>query len=161
MKAKFTTPQVPPGDETQFMHVAFSSDDDMLNFYLILNRFVNPVTYLMQRSDMERLEDLHRMLKQQAAFLTPMENHYFSGINELTRAFGMFMMNINISNTNRINTASLVGNHMQFIIHLASNMNHIKQMSHANYSHIQNVEYLIAKLQNAEQENSSLLQEPV
>lgn len=25
MEAKFTTPQVPPGDETQFMHVAFSS----------------------------------------------------------------------------------------------------------------------------------------
>lgn len=152
MEAKFTTPQVPPGDETQFMHVAFSSDDEMLNFYLIFNRFINPVTYFMQRPDIERLEDLYRMLKQQIAFLTPMENHNFSGINELTRAFGIFMMNTNISNANRLNAAGLVGNHMQFIIHMASNMNHIKQLLRANHSHIQNVEYLIAKLRNAEQE---------
>lgn len=153
MEAKFTTPQVPPGDETQFMHVAFSSDDEMLKFYLLLNRFINPVTYFMQRSDMERLEDLYRILKQQTAFFTPLEEHNFSGVRELTRAFGMFMMNTNISNANRTAAASLVGNQMQFITHMASNMNHIKQLSRANHSHIQNVEYLIAKLRNAEQEN--------
>lgn len=157
MEAKFTTPQVPPGDETQFMHVTFSSDDEMLKFYLLLNRFINPVTYLMQRSDMERLEDLCRVLKQRTAFLIPVEEHRFTGINELTRAIGIYMMNVNISKANRINAASLIGNQMQFITHMASNINHIKQMSRANHSHLQNVEYLIDKLQKAEQENPSSL----
>lgn len=157
MEAKFTTPQVPPGDETQFMHAAFSSDDEMLKFYLLLNRFINPVTYFIQRSDMERLEDLDRVFKQRNAFLTPIEEHSFSGINELTRAFGIFMMNINISNVNRITAASLVGNQMQFITHMASNMNHIKQLSRANHSHIQNVEYLIDKLRDTKPEDPSSL----
>ena len=32
---------VRPGDETQFMHAIFSSDDEMMTFYLTLNRFIN------------------------------------------------------------------------------------------------------------------------
>ena len=47
-----------PGDATQFMHAIFSSDHEMLTFYLTLNRFINPASYLVERSDRQRLEDL-------------------------------------------------------------------------------------------------------
>lgn len=33
-----------PGDATQFMHAIFSSDHEMMTFYLTLNRFINPAS---------------------------------------------------------------------------------------------------------------------
>ena len=38
-----------PGDATQFMHAIFSSDHEMMTFYLTLNRFINPASYLVER----------------------------------------------------------------------------------------------------------------
>ena len=42
-----------PGDATQFMHAIFSSDHEMMTFYLTLNRFINPASYfcLLYTSD--------------------------------------------------------------------------------------------------------------
>ena len=51
-----------PGDATQFMHAIFSSDHEMMTFYLTLNRFINPSSYLVERSDRQRLEDLENVL---------------------------------------------------------------------------------------------------
>lgn len=51
-----------PGDATQFMHAIFSSDHEMMTFYLTLNRFINPASYLVERSDRQRLEDLENVL---------------------------------------------------------------------------------------------------
>ena len=39
------------GDATQFMHVIFFSDEEMMSFYLLLNRFMNPTSYLVERTD--------------------------------------------------------------------------------------------------------------
>lgn len=40
------------------MHFVFSSDEEMMNFYLTLNRFINPESYLVESTDRKRLEDL-------------------------------------------------------------------------------------------------------
>lgn len=45
MEAILNKEQVRPGDETQFMHAAFTSEEEMMSFYLILNRFVNRVDW--------------------------------------------------------------------------------------------------------------------
>lgn len=60
MEAMLMKEQVRPGDETQFMHAVFTSEEEMLTFYLTLNRFANPVSYFMQREDVERLENLQQ-----------------------------------------------------------------------------------------------------
>lgn len=62
MEAILNNEQVRPGDETMFMHAVFTSEEEMRNFYLILNRFVNPTTYFIQRADTERLENLRDTL---------------------------------------------------------------------------------------------------
>ena len=42
MEEVLSNQQARPGDATQLMHVIFSSDDEMMSFYLTLNRFMNP-----------------------------------------------------------------------------------------------------------------------
>lgn len=54
--------QVRPGDATQLMNVIFSSDEEMMAFYLTLNRLVNPESNLIERSDQRKLEDLYYLL---------------------------------------------------------------------------------------------------
>ena len=58
MEEVLSNQQARPGDATQLMHVIFSSDDEMMSFYLTLNRFMNPESYLVERTDRKRLEDL-------------------------------------------------------------------------------------------------------
>ena len=60
MEEVLSNQQARPGDATQLMHVIFSSDDEMMAFYLTLNRFMNPESYLVERTDRKRLEDLAR-----------------------------------------------------------------------------------------------------
>ena len=50
MEATLNNGQFRPGNETQFMYTAFASEGEMLDFYLSLNRFVNPVIYCVQRA---------------------------------------------------------------------------------------------------------------
>ena len=67
MEKVLNNQQVRPGSATQFMHAIFSSDDEMLTFYLTLNRFINPSSYLVERSDGRRLEDLANVLRNNMA----------------------------------------------------------------------------------------------
>ncbi|MCD7925589.1 MAG: hypothetical protein LUI85_13230 [Bacteroides sp.] len=154
MEAKLHTPQVPPGDETQFMHAAFTSDKEMLDFYLIFNRFVNPVTYFMQRTDKRRLEDLLFILGKQAHFLFMLETNHFLGINPLVQGFGLFMLKDNLSKQKRIAKSEEVASQLQFLTGIASGMDTIKQMNKSIHSHIQNVMYLIDKMKEKEQADS-------
>ena len=62
MKEVLSNQQARPGDATQLMHAIFSSDDEMMSFYLTLNRFMNPESYLVERTDRKRLEDLANTL---------------------------------------------------------------------------------------------------
>ena len=54
MEEVLNNQQVRPGDATQFMHAIFSSDDEMMTFYLTFSRFVNPDSYLVQCTDRKR-----------------------------------------------------------------------------------------------------------
>ena len=70
-----------PGDATQFMHAIFSSDHEMMTFYLTLNRFINPASYLVERSDRQRLEDLENVLFGNVAAFEAV--HHFKKIKDL------------------------------------------------------------------------------
>ena len=90
-----------PGDATQFMHVIFSSDDEMMSFYLTLNRFMNPESYLVERTDRKRLEDLASTLCSNVAAFEAIRNYKSISVKEVIRGFGAHMMKTLISNTNR------------------------------------------------------------
>ena len=98
-----------PGDATQFMHAIFSSDHEMMTFYLTLNRFINPASYLVERSDRQRLEDLENVL------------------------FG--------------NVAAFEAvHHIDCIIDSTKNSWQYKQMYRVNHLHLENVRYLLNRL---------------
>ena len=59
MEEVLSNQQARPGDATQLMHVIFSSDDEMMAFYLTLNRFMNPESYLVERTDRKRIRRAH------------------------------------------------------------------------------------------------------
>ena len=46
MEEVLSNQEARPGDATQLMHAIFSSDDEMISFYLTLNCFMNPESYL-------------------------------------------------------------------------------------------------------------------
>ena len=71
MEEVLSNQQARPGDATQLMHVIFSSDDEMMSFYLTLNRFMNPESYLVERTDRKRLEYLANTLYSNVAALKP------------------------------------------------------------------------------------------
>ena len=154
MEANLHTPQVPPGDANQFMHAAFASKEEMLNFYLIMNRFVNPVTYFMQRTDKERLEDLLITLGQYAHSLSPFEAQQFLGVGPLIPGFALYMLKENVPKKKRINKAEDVASFVQFITLIAAGMNSIKEMIRSLHSHIQNVKFLIDNIEKEEQSDT-------
>ena len=154
MEAKLHTPQVPPGDENQFMHAVFASDEEMLHFYLIMNRFMTPVTYFMQGTDLEHLEDLRRVLGQHGAFLHPLEKHPFYGINQLIQGFSLFMMRDDLLEQTRMAKAQEVASHFQFVVQIAARVVSARQMAHSIHSHIQNVDYLIEKMKEEAKDSS-------
>ena len=146
MEATLNNGQFCPGNETPFMYTAFASEGEMLGFYLSLNRFVNPVTYCVQRTDMERLDNLlHTLGKFQSL-----------GIKPLIEGFGLYMMQQNISNRERKLAAEHVGYQMKFLMDMTKEIEQARSMSHILCSHIANVKYLIAKIQGQNQEAVSL-----
>ena len=72
MEEVLSNQQARPGDATQLMHVIFSSDDEMMAFYLTLNRFqsadavgtlmnciLNTTKNSWQFKKMDRNNDIH------------------------------------------------------------------------------------------------------
>ena len=82
-----------PGDATQFMHAIFSSDHEMMTFYLTLNRFINPASYLVERSDRQRLEDLENVLFGNVAAFEAVHHFKKISVKDVIKGFGMHMMN--------------------------------------------------------------------
>ena len=101
MEEVLSNQQARPGDATQLMHVIFSSDDEMMAFYLTLNRFMNPESYLVERTDRKRLEDLANTLYSNVAAFEAIRTYKSISVKEVIRGFGAHMMNTQISNTNR------------------------------------------------------------
>lgn len=145
MEAILNKEQVRPGDETQFMHAAFTSEEEMMTFYLILNRFVNPTTYFMQRPDVERLEDLQRTLGKLLHFTNHFATHEIVGIKPLVEGFGLYMMQQAIPDKKRKLAAEHVGYQTRFFMDIMKDTEQARTLSHILASHIANVKYLLEK----------------
>lgn len=148
METTLNKEQVRPGNETQFMHTAFTSEGEMLTFYQKLNCFVNPVTYFMQRTDEERLEDLLHTLGKFQLFMERFGTYQTLGIKQLIKGFGLYMMEQTVSNRERKLAAEHVGYQMKFLMDMTKEIEQARAMSHILCSHIANVKYLIAKMQD-------------
>ncbi|WP_300700398.1 hypothetical protein [Bacteroides sp.] len=154
MEAILNKEQVRPGDETQFMHAAFTSDEEMMTFYLTLNRLVNPVTYFMQRTDVERLTNLLRMLGKFQHFTDLFDVHQSMGIKVLTEGFGLYMMQQTVSKKERLLAAEHVGYQTRFFMDIMKESAYAKIMTKILCSHIENVKYLLAQLEEVKDENT-------
>ena len=138
--------QVRPGDETQLMHVVFSSDDEMMSFYLTLYRLMNPDSFLVQSTDKKRLEDLAKRFYKWIPAFDAVDNYKSISIKEVIKGFGMNMMNTNVSNSNRLRSAESVGDLMDCVLNTTKNIGQFKQMYRINILHLENIKYLLKKL---------------
>ena len=146
MEEVLSNQQARPGDATQLMHVIFSSDDEMMSFYLTLNRFMNPESYLVERTDRKRLEDLASTLCSNVAAFEAIRNYKSISVKEVIKGFGMYMMSIHISNANRQQGADAVGSLINCVIDITKNSWQFRKMSRSNYIHLENVLYLLSRL---------------
>ena len=129
------------------MHNAFKSDEEMLQFYLTMNRFANPLTYNMEKTTLERLNDLHNTLATFNDFTGQVGTHLYDGIDSIIKSFGLYMMRDEISINKRHRQNCRFAYHIQFLFHSASNKANAKKLSSIYYSHICKVDYLIRKLE--------------
>ena len=155
MEENLSNSQAVLGISPDAMHNAFQSDEEMLNFYLTLNRFINPLTYYMERTVLERLNDLHQTLAIFADFTGPIGTHSYRGVDNLVKGFGLLMMRTDLSVKNRYKKNELVGYHLQLLFDVAANKVYAKKLSSIYSMHIHHVNYLIRKL-GAEAANSLL-----
>lgn len=146
MEEVLNNQQVRPGDVTQFMHAIFSSDDEMMSFYLTFSRFVNPDSYLVQCTDRKRLEDLANVLRSNVVAFNAIHSYKSISVKEVIKGFGMYMMSIHISNANRQQGADAVGSLINCVIDTTKNSWQFRKMSRANYMHLENVRYLLNRL---------------
>lgn len=146
MEEVLNNQQVRPGDATQFMHFIFSSDAEMMTFYLTFSRFVNPDSYLVQCTDRKRLEDLANVLRSNVVAFNAIHSYKSISVKEVIKGFGMYMMSIHISNANRQQGADAVGSLINCVIDTTKNSWQFRKMSRANYMHLENVRYLLNRL---------------
>ena len=135
-----------PGDATRFMHAILSSDHEMMTFYLTLNRFINPASYLVERSDRQRLEDLENVLFGNVAAFEAVHHFKKISVKDVIKGFGMHMKNMQVSNTNRMQSANIMGSFIDCIIDTTKNSWQYKQMYRVNHLHLENVRYLLNRL---------------
>ena len=131
------------------MHNAFESDEEMLKFYLTMNRFVNPITYNLEKTALERLEDLHKTLAMFGELAGSIGTHSYKGVDNMIKGFGLYMTRNEISINSRYEKSTLAAYHFQFLFHLAENRAYAKRLSSVYNSHICKVHYLIRKLEAA------------
>ena len=82
--------------------------------------------------------------------LKPFRNYKSISVKEVIRGFGAHMMNTLISNTNRFQSADAVGTLMNCILNTTKNSWQFKKMDRNNDIHLQNVRYLLNRLDAAE-----------
>lgn len=64
----------------------------------------------------------------------------------MIKGFGMHMMNMQVSNTNRMQSANIMGSFIDCIIDTTKNSWQYKQMYRVNHLHLENVRYLLNRL---------------
>lgn len=155
MKENSSNQQAVCKKEFEAVRNAFHSDEEMLKFYLTLNRFLNPTTYETEQPALQRLYDLHTTLSSFFQFTGPIGTHSFSGMDNIMKGYGLFMMHNELSIKKRYEYNSLYANHIQFFFHLATNHLYAKKLSSIYQSHIKRVNYLIKKLETTSAESST------
>lgn len=128
-------------------HNAFESDEEMLKFYLTMNRFLNPLTYNLEKTVLERLEDLHKTLAMFGELTGSIGTHSYNGVDNMIKGFGLYMTRNEISINSRYEKSTLAAYHFQFLFHLAENRAYAKRLSSIYCSHICKVNYLIKELE--------------
>lgn len=147
MEENLSNPQAVIDNAPDAMHNAFESEEEMLKFYLTMNRFVNPLTYNMEKTALERLNDLHKSLAAFSDFTGPVGTYSFDGVDNMVRGFGLYLMRTDISINTRYQKNSLFAYQLQFFLHLAANRAYAKKLSGIYRSHICKINYLIRKLE--------------
>lgn len=146
MEENLNNEQVRPGDETQLMHAIFSSDDEMMAFYLTLYRSMYPGSHLVQSTDKKRLEELKNMLYRNAATFEVVNNYQSISVKEVIKGLGLHMADGSISKSKRLQIADVAGNLMNCLLDTTKNIGQFRTMSRVNMLHIENVTYLLKKL---------------
>lgn len=144
--------QVRPGDATQFMHAIFSSNEEMMAFYLTLSRITDPSSHLVERSDKRRLEDLAAILKGNILAFDAVRSLKNTNVKDVIRGLGMHMMNTNISNRNRLQSADSVGILMDSVLNTTQNSWQFVRMNYVNNAHYMNVKYLLKLMETENNE---------
>ena len=146
MEENLNNEQVRPGDETQLMHAIFSSDDEMMAFYLTLYRSMYPGSHLVQSTDKKRLEELKNMLYRNAATFEVINNYQSISVKEVIKGLGLHMADGSISKSKRLQIADVAGNLMNCLLETTKNIGQFRAMNRVNMLHIENVTYLLKKL---------------
>ena len=145
MEAILNKEQVRPGDETQFMHAVFTSDEEMMKFYLTLNYFVCPSTYLVRRSDKYRLEKLLGTFGKLQYFADLFGDYHSLGMKQLIEGFGLYMTQTSVSNSERKRAAENVGYQVKFLLDIIKESGNAKMLAKIFRLHIENIKYLLGK----------------
>ncbi len=83
-------------------------------------------------------------------------NYKNISVKDVVRGFGMHMMNTQVSNAKRLQSADIVGSFIDCIVNTTKNTWQFKQMYLVNYIHLENVKYLQKRLNTeSDEENSS------
>ena len=146
MEENLNNEQVRPGDETQLMHAVFSSDDEMMAFYLTLYRLMYPSSCLVQSTDYKKLEEIKSMLYKNAAAFEVVNNYQSISVKEVIKGLGLHMADGSISKSKRLQIADVAGNLMNCLLETTKNIGQFRTMSRVNMLHIENVTYLLKKL---------------
>lgn len=146
MEENLNDRQVRPGDETQWMHLVFSSDEEMMTFYLALYRLMQPGSLWVQTTDKSKLEELERMLRKNIPAFEAVNGYKTISVKEVIKGLGMQMMSVHIPTSSRLQNADAVGNLMDCILGTTKNLSQFSQMFRLNFLHIENVKYLLKKL---------------
>lgn len=154
MKENSSNQQATHKTEPEAVRNAFHSDEEMLKFYLTMNRFLNPTTYETEQPALQRLYDLHTTLSSFFQLTGPIGAHSFSGMDNIMKGYGLLTMRNELSIKKRYECNAHYAYHVQFFFHLASNQLYAKKLSGIYQSHIKRVAYLIKKLENASAESS-------
>lgn len=145
MEENLNNQQVRPGDETQLMRAVFSSDDEMMAFYLTLYRLMYPGSYLVQSTDKKRLEELKNMLYKNASAFEVVNNYQSISVKEVIKGLGLYMADGSISKSKRLQIADVAGDLMNCLLETTKNIGQFRYMNRVNMLHIENVTYLLKK----------------
>lgn len=146
MEENLNNQQALPGDGTPLTHAVFSSDDEMMRFYLTFYRLMNPTIGLEQITDKKKLEDLENVFYKKAQAFAGLDKYKSISIKEVIKGFGMYMMNINISHAERLKNAAAVSDLMDCVLNTTKNIGLFKHLSRMNVIHLMNVKYLLKEL---------------